>query len=238
MSITKSIITCGFLPSLHFQPSHRPKTQISLHSSSNFATVGNQDQSLFWDNSRRVKKDDKNRRRFLVRSVVQPGAPPPSEPPFNFINWIVGVAITVVLPFFSHKWASLLKLRNEVETAVETVEGIVEAVEKVAEGVEKVAEDIADDLPEGGRLRKAVDFVEHVAERASKDAHLVGDFIDKVQEVEEKVEEYVESLAEEASSHEHPKEEEDRGHELPKEEEDRTHEPPKEENTDATRKHY
>ncbi|KAL2232308.1 UNVERIFIED_CONTAM: hypothetical protein Sindi_1410800 [Sesamum indicum] len=39
-------------------------------------------------------------------------------------------------------------------------EEVVEAVEKVAGEVEKVAEDIADDLPEGGKLRNAVDFVE------------------------------------------------------------------------------
>lgn len=63
---------------------------------------------------------------------------------------------------------------------MEIAEEIVEAVEKVAEGVEKAAENIAEDLPEGGGLRKAVDFVEHVAERANKDAHIVGDFIDKV----------------------------------------------------------
>lgn len=69
---------------------------------------------------------------------------------------------------------------GEVDTAVEAIEEIVDAVGKVAEGVEKVAEDIAEDLPEGGRLRKAVDFVEHVAERANTDAHLVVGFIDKV----------------------------------------------------------
>ncbi|GFQ02368.1 hypothetical protein PHJA_002380800 [Phtheirospermum japonicum] len=211
MSITKFVIINGFLPSLNFEPSHKSKSRISVYSSSNIVTSYNQDRSFLWnDNSRRVKKGDKNRRRFLVRSVV-PGAPPPSEPPFNFINWIVGVSITVVLPFITHKWASLLKLKNEVETAVETVEDIVEAVEKVAEGVEKAAEDIADDLPEGGALRKAVDFVEHVAERANRDAQLVGDFIDKVQEVEEKVEGYVESWGEHAnaSSHEQYNKEED-----------------------------
>lgn len=61
-------------------------------------------------------------------------------------------------------------------------EEIVVAVEKVTERVEKAAEEIIEDLPEGGRLRKAVDFVEHVAERANRDAHIVGDFIDKVHE--------------------------------------------------------
>lgn len=57
---------------------------------------------------------------------------------------------------------------------------MVEAVEKAAEEVEKVAEDIADDLPEGGKLRKAVDFVEKLAERTANDAGVVDDFIDKV----------------------------------------------------------
>ncbi|KAG6390610.1 hypothetical protein SASPL_148348 [Salvia splendens] len=69
---------------------------------------------------------------------------------------------------------------NEVETAVEIAEEIVEAVEKASEGVEKVAEKLAEELPEGGGLKKAVDFVEHVAEIANKDAHKLGDLIDKV----------------------------------------------------------
>lgn len=53
-------------------------------------------------------------------------------------------------------------------------------MEKAAEEVEKVAEDIADDLPEGGKLRQAVDFVEKLAERTANDAGVVDDFIDKV----------------------------------------------------------
>lgn len=69
---------------------------------------------------------------------------------------------------------------DEVDTAVATIEVIVDAVEKVAEKVEEAAEHMAEDLPEGGRLRKAVDFVENVAETTAKDAHIVGDLIDKV----------------------------------------------------------
>ncbi|KAK4429582.1 hypothetical protein Salat_1258800 [Sesamum alatum] len=200
-SVTPKFITATsvFLPSLdHAKPFRRFQVRISLISSSNYA---NSDQSVCWGN--RSRKDEKSRRRFHVYNVVQPGAPPPSEPPFYLISWILGVAIT-------------------------TVEEIVEAVEKVAEGVEKVAEDIADDLPEGGRLRKAVDFVESVAERASKDAHLVGDFIDKVQEVEERVEEYVESFS---TTHDHDHDHDD-DHHHPKEEEEKGHEPSDQENSD------
>lgn len=69
---------------------------------------------------------------------------------------------------------------DKVESALQTAEDVAEAVEKVAEGVEKVAEDIAENLPKGGKLREAVDFVEKIAERTAKDAGVVDDFIDKV----------------------------------------------------------
>ncbi|KAH6782587.1 hypothetical protein C2S51_007880 [Perilla frutescens var. frutescens] len=206
MSITKSFITFGCLPppnnSQTFHSSETRKSTSLCSSSSTLAALKNIHQTRVWDSKMRLRKCCRSKGRFIVRSVVQPGAPPPS--PFNLINWILGIAITVVLPFFSNKWTSLLRIKNEVETVVEIAEEIVVAVEKVAEGVEKAAENLAEDLPEGGGLRKAVDFVEHVAERANKDAHIVGDFIDKVQEVEEKVEDYVESLVEGATTnHEH-----------------------------------
>ncbi|KAL0323292.1 UNVERIFIED_CONTAM: hypothetical protein Sangu_1948500 [Sesamum angustifolium] len=208
MSVTKSVIAFGYPPSLDII---KPQTPIIFISSANLPMV-REHHSLFFkrqgfkrlNNVMRVQKT----RSLVVYSVVQPtGAPPPSDPPFNFLKWIVGVALSIVLPFLTHnKWGSLLKLKNEVDTAVETIEVIVDAVEKVAEEVEKAAEHIANDLPEGGTLKKAVDFVESVAEVTSKEAHLVGDFIDKVQEAEEKVEACVESMAEEVV-HPHPRKE-------------------------------
>lgn len=69
---------------------------------------------------------------------------------------------------------------DKVESALQRAEDVAEAVEKVAERVEKVAEDIAENLPKGGKLREAVDFVEKIAERTAKDAGAVDDFIDKV----------------------------------------------------------
>ncbi|KAL0438171.1 UNVERIFIED_CONTAM: hypothetical protein Slati_2300100, partial [Sesamum latifolium] len=109
-----------------------------------------------------------------------------------------GVAIAIVVPFINYKWGPLLK--DKIVTAMKMTEEVVEAVEKVAGEVEKVAEDIADDLPEGGKLRNAVDFVEKVAERAARDAGAVDDFIDKVQEEQEKVESLVESLKDESEN--------------------------------------
>lgn len=126
---------------------------------------------------------------------VEPGAPlPPDQPDFNLLKWIAGVA-AAIFPFFINKWAPLLKIKDNVDTAVDTAEGIVDAVDNMAETVENMAEDIAENLPEGGKLRRAVDFVENVAERVSDDAQLVGDFIDKFQEMGDRVEDYVESLA-------------------------------------------
>ncbi|CAI9778051.1 unnamed protein product [Fraxinus pennsylvanica] len=200
MSISRSFIGNGTLTS-------RPigSNTLSPNSASNLAMLKFKDQSLFWalqslqcvKKNTGTRKENNNQRNFVVYSV-NPAVPPPSGPPFNFLNWIMGFAVTVVLPFFSHKWGSLLKLKNEVETTVETIEHVVDAVEKVAEEVEKVAEDIVDDLPEGGKLRNMVDFVEHMAEEVAKDAHQVEEFIDKVQETEEKMETFVESLVDEA----------------------------------------
>ncbi|THG13517.1 hypothetical protein TEA_012089 [Camellia sinensis var. sinensis] len=81
---------------------------------------------------------------------------------------------------------------KEVEDAVERVEHVTEVIEKVAEEVEKVAEDVGDELPEGGKLRGAFERVENVAKKAAKDAHFAEEMIDKVEEVEKEVEEFME----------------------------------------------
>lgn len=69
---------------------------------------------------------------------------------------------------------------EEVEETVDTVEQIVDVIEEIAKKVDEVAEGIATDLPEGGNFKKAVDFIEDVAEEIAKDAKFAGDIIDKV----------------------------------------------------------
>ncbi|CAA2936424.1 Hypothetical predicted protein [Olea europaea subsp. europaea] len=145
------------------------------------------------NNTNLVARNDKIKRNWIVRSSVEPGPPTPSGPPSNPLNWILGIVIAVLIPFIGQKWGPI---KNKIETVLNKAEDVAEGVEKMAEKVEKVAEDISDDLPAGGQLRRAVDFVEKVAERAAKDAGLVDDFIDEIQEKEEKVESYVESLEE------------------------------------------
>uniref|UniRef100_A0A6N2MLG0 Pterin-binding domain-containing protein n=1 Tax=Salix viminalis TaxID=40686 RepID=A0A6N2MLG0_SALVM len=64
-----------------------------------------------------------------------------------------------------------------------TTETVAETVEKVADKLDKVAEDLADILPEG-KLKQAVRVIEDIAEEAEKDAHLVDEAIEKLEEIE------------------------------------------------------
>lgn len=202
MLMTTSSLVCQTVV-IPVESSYKPKIGLLQNSSSNISI--RRDRTPFLGEKilriRRVRNNEKVFRNFAVNGAIQPGVPPSSEPSFQLLNWVVGVFATMVLPFLTHRWSSLLRIKNEVETAVETIEEIAEVVEKVAEEVEKVAEDISDHLPEGGRLRKVVDYVENVAEIVDKDARLVEDLVHKVHEAEEKVEECIESLVEEAREH-------------------------------------
>ena len=63
---------------------------------------------------------------------------------------------------------------------VEEVEGVAKVVEKAATVAEKISAEVADKLPEKGKLQEAALFVEHVAEEAAHDAQLTENFIHKV----------------------------------------------------------
>lgn len=63
---------------------------------------------------------------------------------------------------------------------VDEVEIAAEVVEKVAVKVEKVSSEVADKLPENGKLKEAALVVEHLSEAAAKDAQITLDFIHKV----------------------------------------------------------
>nr|DAD22032.1 TPA_asm: hypothetical protein HUJ06_023495 [Nelumbo nucifera] len=117
-------------------------------------------------------------------------------------NWIFGMLISIILPFWRNKWAPLLTLKREVDTVVETIENVVNVVEVVAEEVENVADEIAKKLPEGGKLKEAVCAVEHIAKEAAKDAHLAEEFLEKVEEVEKDVEALIEPILAQSSSRE------------------------------------
>nr|GMC52367.1 uncharacterized protein LOC109149305 [Ipomoea batatas] len=137
-----------------------------------------------------VNPNRPNRTKMCQRLLVcfsEPG--PPDSNPLKGLP--IGLLISVVIPIFRHKFGSFLQIRS----AIDKVEEIVHGVEKVAEVVEKVAEEIGENLP-AGKLKDAVVMIEHVAEKADKYAQALGEFIDKVEEVGDKLEDGVESLVE------------------------------------------
>ncbi|KAJ0024096.1 hypothetical protein Pint_08396 [Pistacia integerrima] len=136
-------------------------------------------------------------RTMVVYSSVQPGSSPPDSSPGSWKMWLLGIAISTILPFWTNKWGPFKIFEKRIEAVVEKVEDVAEFVEKVAEEVEKVAEDISDDMP-AGKLKDAVDFIEKVAETTAEDAHLVDEFIDKVQDVEKQVETAIDEAIDEA----------------------------------------
>ncbi|KAL8261494.1 hypothetical protein R6Q59_025543 [Mikania micrantha] len=134
------------------------------------------------------------RRKFSV-SCLQPGNhTPPTGDSISLWQQLIGMITALIVPFFTRKLTNLLKIKDEVDTVVEETEKIVDRIEEVAETVDKVAKDVAEHLPDGGKLKNAVVFVEGVAEEIAREAHLVEDFLHEVEEVEEKASLLVESV--------------------------------------------
>ncbi|KAM5577138.1 hypothetical protein ABKV19_007807 [Rosa sericea] len=122
------------------------------------------------------------------------GVPTPSgAPSHSWRGWMIGMLLTVVIPFWRHKWGPLQIIKNKVDMVMNTVEVVAEVVETVAHKVEEVADGIADKLPEDGKLKAAVEAVEAIAKETAKDAHMVDKLIENVEAAEDKVEDFFES---------------------------------------------
>ncbi|XP_039069146.1 uncharacterized protein LOC120215565 [Hibiscus syriacus] len=118
---------------------------------------------------------DKN---MVVRCGVGPG--PSNHGPGSWKLWVLGILLSVVLPFWRSKWGPLLKLKDEnAETVIEKVEAVTNTVKKVAEQVEEVADEIGNNLPEG-RLKDTLEIVEDVAQNTAEGARFAGEFFDQV----------------------------------------------------------
>uniref|UniRef100_A0A7N0UN40 Plastid-targeted protein 4 n=1 Tax=Kalanchoe fedtschenkoi TaxID=63787 RepID=A0A7N0UN40_KALFE len=132
----------------------------------------------------------------LVRNSVLPdGTPVPSGSPDSWKSWVFGLLVTLIFPMWRSKIGPFALLKNKLDNVVQTAEDIAEVVEQVAEQVDKLAEEVSEHLPEGGKLRHAMDVLEDLAEGTAKKAHLLGEVIDKVQEVEDDLEELIEHPA-------------------------------------------
>ncbi|GFY85873.1 hypothetical protein Acr_04g0006110 [Actinidia rufa] len=153
--------------------------------------------SRFFSNGRRVWTDNVSKRDLVVHCGILPGAPLPT--PDSWQGWVLGAVIAVIIPFFSHKWGPLFKFTKQVEDVVDTIDHAAEVVESVAGQVEKVADEIGDQFQEGGKLRGAFDFIENAAHKTAQAAQFADEIIDKVEEVEKTVEEFMEPVKEETN---------------------------------------
>nr|XP_043637487.1 uncharacterized protein LOC122608443 [Erigeron canadensis] len=130
--------------------------------------------------------------------VDTPSSPPARVPSSAWKNWVIGILMTFVVPSVSTKGGPIKLMMQKVDNIMDTAEHITDIVEAVADKVDKVIEETEGNLPEGSQIRKTLDYIENVAERIEKDAHTAGDYIDKVQEMQDKIEYMLESILEEA----------------------------------------
>ncbi|KAI7746012.1 hypothetical protein M8C21_005352, partial [Ambrosia artemisiifolia] len=195
MSMSMSrLIGCSSIsstrPSLNYTSfSYNPASQASFSKNKDLSCYG-----FHGFNSRSLQFDPMvtlPRRSFVIRNNITPppGVPLPSGSPSGSMrNWIVGIVLTFVLPFCTHKWGPLLLIKNKVDNVVNTAEYIMETIESVAEKVDNVIDNITDDLPENSSLRKTMEAVDELVEGVAKSAHIANDIIDKVEEVEDRLE--------------------------------------------------
>ncbi|KAB1206823.1 hypothetical protein CJ030_MR7G008261 [Morella rubra] len=110
----------------------------------------------------------------------------------HWAKWVLGSVLTLSLPWWKQDyWRKLRMIEGETELVVEEVEGIAKVVEKVAIAAEKLSAEVADKLPENGKLKEAALFVEHVSQEAAHDAEIAEQFIHKVEAIKEDLEELV-----------------------------------------------
>ncbi|XP_010916703.1 uncharacterized protein [Elaeis guineensis] len=118
----------------------------------------------------------------------------PPRSPFSWARWAFGSILALILPFWHNKWMTLSRIEGEVEMVADMVENAAEMVEKVATVTEKVSSQVADRLPEDGKLKNAALLVEHVAQETAEEAYLAKDIIHKVDELKNDVEMLLEPI--------------------------------------------
>ncbi|XP_061355526.1 uncharacterized protein LOC133300054 [Gastrolobium bilobum] len=131
---------------------------------------------------------------------VQPEAPASTIFTFpHWLRWVLGSVLSLVLPFWKYV-EKLQRIEGEAEVVVEEVEKVAEVVQKVATVAEKVSEDVAEMLPQDGNLQKAALMVEHASKQVAHDAQLAEEFIHKVENVKndlDNLESFVEPVIDE-----------------------------------------
>ncbi|CAN6293753.1 unnamed protein product [Urochloa humidicola] len=150
-----------------------------------------------------------NRQRFSADTRLPSALPHQYQeqqrtPLFTWARLAIGSVIAAATPFLYSRWASFLRIQSEVEMVKDTIEVVAEVVEEAATVAEKVSSEVAEQLPEGGRLRTAAVLVEHASKEVAQEAHLAQDIIHKVDEIEEDVKAIIEPIVDH-SKHAHAK---------------------------------
>ncbi|KAJ1396520.1 hypothetical protein SESBI_32444 [Sesbania bispinosa] len=131
---------------------------------------------------------------LVSNAKVQP--PVPTSPSFKFpywLRWVLSSIFTLLLPFWKYDLKKLQRIEEEAEFVVEEVEKVANVVEKVAIVAEKISEEVAEKLPEDGKLKKVALVVERVSKHVAHDAQLTVEFIHKVEEFKN-VESFIEPI--------------------------------------------
>lgn len=116
---------------------------------------------------------------------VKVKSPVASSASFSFsgwLRWVFGSALSFLIAF-SNNWQKLRRIEGEAEIVVEEAEKIANVVEKVATMAEKVAEDVSENLSDESTLKSAALMVDKISKQAAHDAHLTQEFLHKVDEV-------------------------------------------------------
>ncbi|CAI8617935.1 unnamed protein product [Vicia faba] len=138
-------------------------------------------------NANRLKDDE-----------VQPEAPDSTIFAFSsWVKWVLCSLVSFMVPFWRQNWEKLQRIEEEAEFVIEEVEKVAEVIEKVAEEAEKVSENIAEKFPEDAKLKNAALVVENVSKQVAHDAQITEEFIHKIEEVVDDIED-VESFVEPA----------------------------------------
>ncbi|PNX79562.1 hypothetical protein L195_g035548 [Trifolium pratense] len=120
----------------------------------------------------------------LKNDEVQPEVPASKISAFSsWVKWVLCSLLSFMLPFWSQYWGKLQRIEGEAEIVIEGVEKVAEVVEKVANVAEKISEDVAEMLPEDGELKKVALVVETASKQAAHGAQTTEEFIHKVEEV-------------------------------------------------------
>ncbi|XP_076909640.1 uncharacterized protein LOC143566992 [Bidens hawaiensis] len=174
-TISKSPSQCS--TSLTFNPT----SQASLLRNKNLASYG-----LHGLIAKSLQYNPTPRNFVVCNNITPPGAPLPSGSPSGSLkNWVVGIALTIILPLIIRK-GSFIQIKNKVNTVVETMDHVMESVEKVAKGTDEIIDGITDNLPQS-QLKETLEAIDKVAEDVAKHAHVVNEIIDKVEETEKEL---------------------------------------------------